>query len=155
MSDDLNQAEAAEPANSTKPNPYAKLDSATLRRLGEQLAEQMYPAVNLAVELCCEMYLHMKEEKIKEGKSVEEAFEAGKLAYCSSVPKLCGADNVRDFIACVAHGMLMGVFSHSDGTKLLYAAQVAFGALPSPKRREKCRKKSQKHPAKPSPNQTS
>jgi hypothetical protein len=41
------------------------------------------------------------------------------------MPVLAGYENVRNFIACVAHGMLIGVFDESDGTKLLYAAQVA------------------------------
>jgi hypothetical protein len=44
------------------------------------------------------------------------------------MPPLLGAENIRDFIACVAHGMLIGVIENKDATKLLYAAQVAFSA---------------------------
>jgi hypothetical protein len=116
-------------------------------RVMERLAEQagIYPVPNLAVDVCCEMYLSMKQQSIKEGKKPEAAAKAGALAYCSSLPKLTNRDNVRDFIACVAHGMAMGVIPGADGTRLLYAAQIANTALPSPKRRKKCRKTSQMH----------
>jgi hypothetical protein len=43
------------------------------------------------------------------------------------MPPLSGADNIRDFVACVAHGLLLGVLSDSECTRLLYAAQVAGG----------------------------
>jgi hypothetical protein len=45
------------------------------------------------------------------------------------MPSLSGPDNIRDFIACVAHGMLIGAIRDTDGARLLYAAQVARGAL--------------------------
>ena len=55
------------------------------------------------------------------------------------MPPLLGAENIRDFIACVAHGMLIGTIENKDATKLLYAAQVAYLALnrPNPKRTPK------------------
>jgi hypothetical protein len=56
------------------------------------------------------------------------ADEAGAKAFRSAMPPLLGADNIRDFIACVAHGILINVIENKDATKLLYAAQVAFAA---------------------------
>jgi hypothetical protein len=56
------------------------------------------------------------------------ADQEGASAFRSAMPPLLGADNIRDFIACVAHGMLIGVIENKDATKLLYAAQVAFSA---------------------------
>jgi hypothetical protein len=53
---------------------------------------------------------------------------AGKVsgeAYRETMPPLVGARNIRDFIACVAHGMLLHVFEANEGSKLLYASQVA------------------------------
>jgi hypothetical protein len=44
------------------------------------------------------------------------------------MPPLLGAENIREFIACVAHGMLIGAIENKDATRLLYAAQVAFSA---------------------------
>lgn len=56
------------------------------------------------------------------------AIEAGAKAFRSAMPPLLGQENIRDFIACVAHGMLIGAIENKDATKLPYAAQVAFSA---------------------------
>ena len=56
------------------------------------------------------------------------ADEAGANAFRNAMPPLLGTVNIREFIACVAHGMLIGVIENKDATKLLYAAQVAFSA---------------------------
>jgi hypothetical protein len=47
------------------------------------------------------------------------------IAYRHAMPPLTGEENIRDFIACVAQGMLIGAISGPDGARLLYAAQVA------------------------------
>jgi hypothetical protein len=54
-----------------------------------------------------------------------EAVRKGNHNYCKAMPRLSGYDNIRDFIACVAHGMLIGAIDWDYSTKLLYAAQVA------------------------------
>ena len=65
------------------------------------------------------------EERYNElQKGLKDAFKA----YREAMPPLSGAQNIRDFIACVAHGMLMDVFSSEEASKLLYAAQVAASA---------------------------
>jgi hypothetical protein len=46
-------------------------------------------------------------------------------AYCGAMPSLTGAQNIRDFIACVAHGMLLEAIEEKCVGKLLYAARVA------------------------------
>ena len=66
-----------------------------------------------------------------------EAMRKGNHAYCNSMPRLSGYDNIRDFIACVAHAMLIRVIDRDDGSKILYAAQVALSTVrsqpPAPK----------------------
>ena len=57
------------------------------------------------------------------------ALENAQAAYCKAMPPLVGYDNIRDFIACVAQGLLLGAISESQSSRLLYAAQVAQGAL--------------------------
>jgi hypothetical protein len=47
------------------------------------------------------------------------------IAYRHAMPPLTGEENIRDFIACVAQGMLIGAIAGPDGARLLYAAQVA------------------------------
>jgi hypothetical protein len=51
-------------------------------------------------------------------------------AYSNAMPSLDGYENIRDYIACIAHGMLLGVFDSVDGPKHLYAAQIALCVLP-------------------------
>lgn len=124
-----------------------------LGRLYSKFGEHagIFPVPNLAADMCSEIYTSTIQKHLDEGKSRAEATELGRLAYGCYMPKLSGADNIRDFIACVAHGMLIRAIPASEGSRLLYAAQVANAALPSQKRRKKCSKTSQKQPANPSP----
>jgi len=46
-------------------------------------------------------------------------------AYRHAMPSLSNANNARDFISCVAHGLLIGVIDESKSAKLLYAARIA------------------------------
>jgi hypothetical protein len=152
MPRDLSEAVAAALSSLEELEHQGHIKPEPPNRVMERLAEQagIYPVPSLAVDICCEMYLSMKQQSIKDGKKPDDAAKVGSLGYCSSLPKLTNRDNVRDFIACVAHGMATGVIPGADGTRLLYAAQIASTALPSPMRRKKCRKTSQIHTT-PSP----
>lgn len=44
------------------------------------------------------------------------------------MPPLSGQQNIQDFIACVAQGMLLGAILVADGSRFLYAAQIAAAA---------------------------
>jgi hypothetical protein len=50
-------------------------------------------------------------------------------AYCRALPPLAGRESIRDFIACVAHGILIEAIPQNRANQLLYAAQVALAAL--------------------------
>jgi len=69
-----------------------------------------------------------KEEKAKRKGNLDASLTANK-AYRDAIPPLSGYENIRDFIACVAHAMLIGAILDDQGTKLLYAAQVALSTL--------------------------
>jgi hypothetical protein len=56
------------------------------------------------------------------------AREAGP-AYCKALPPLAGYECIRDFIACVAHGILIEAIPQKRANQLLYAAQVALATL--------------------------
>jgi hypothetical protein len=45
------------------------------------------------------------------------------------MPLPVGYEGVRDFIACAAHGILIGAIPPEKSGQLLYAAQVALNAL--------------------------
>ena len=57
-----------------------------------------------------------------------DAERAGATAFRAALPPLTSRDNCRDFIACVAHGMLLDAIDEKHGTKLLYAVQIALTA---------------------------
>ncbi len=50
-------------------------------------------------------------------------------AFLGALPPLASHENIRDFIACVAFGILTGTIMQSDAKHLLYAAQVALTCL--------------------------
>jgi hypothetical protein len=93
-----------------------------------------------ARETMKELHLHFPgetpEPEDEENKLEPEEIRAGaiagtkraKNAYREAMPPLTGPANIRDFIACVAHGVLLDVISHEESSKLLYSAQVAISA---------------------------
>ncbi len=89
-------------------------------------------ATNPAVARCCAAYALTLKAAPNQGKGGWAAELRARKAYRSALPPLSGADNIRDFIACVAHGMLIEAIDGSGGARLLYAAQVAHGAIPRP-----------------------
>jgi hypothetical protein len=93
-------------------------------------ADQSSPAsANPAVARCCEAWSRLYHAELAKGHAWPFAgFDAGK-AYRNAMPTLSGYENIRDFIACAAHGMLIGAISGDEGTKLLYAAQVALSTV--------------------------
>ena len=98
----------------------------------------IYPVPNLAVDVCDRMFANATEKALKEGKSEKLARQMGRIAYCGAMPKLSGATNIRDFIACVTYAMALDILPGKEGTQLLYAAQVAHTALTKrPKKRNK------------------
>jgi len=60
----------------------------------------------------------------------EDAAEDASKAHRNAMPLLSGSDGISDFIACVAHGVLIDAITPQMSTQLLYAAQVAVGARP-------------------------
>ncbi len=84
---------------------------------------------NPAIARCREAWeSRYKDEKPKREGSVVAAHHAD-ASYCDAMPPLLDYESIRDFIACAAHGMLIGAIQHTDGTRLLYAAQVALATL--------------------------
>ena len=86
-----------------------------------------------ALRRCCAAWQRAYDVKLGELKGAGEAkfhaSRAGAEAYRNAMPMLAGYDGIRDFVACVAHGMLIDAFRLDDARQLLYAAQVANGAL--------------------------
>lgn len=82
-----------------------------------------------AIRRCCTAW-----QRAFDGYSGHNEYTASKeasAAYCRAMPVLADGNCIRDFIACAAHGMVIGAIPESRGRQLLYAAQVALTALKS------------------------
>jgi hypothetical protein len=87
------------------------------------------PTRNAAVLRCCAARESSLRESRAKNRDNYDTKKFANYAYCDAMPDLSGHENIRDFIACVAHGMVTGVIDAIEGPKFLYAAQVAIGAL--------------------------
>jgi hypothetical protein len=89
---------------------------------------------NPAVARCCQALDRVRAESEEGGKGMIFSTMDAAQAYRRAMPPLAGLENIRDFIACTAHGMLIGAIKAQDAARLLYAAQCARGALPPAKK---------------------
>ena len=91
------------------------------------------PAHEKAVKRCWAAWrrsynAYMEKSRGTEADKICAAHQAGP-AYCNAMPLLAGYENIRDFIACLAHGILIGAIPESKSGQLLYAAQVALSTV--------------------------
>jgi hypothetical protein len=87
--------------------------------------EPIAASANPAVARCLNAWARANKAERAKGKSKGEASIGADRAYRAAMPPLSGQENIRDFIACVAHAMIVHIFLDDTGAKLLYAAQVA------------------------------
>jgi hypothetical protein len=79
----------------------------------------------------------------------DEAEDKGERAFANAIPPLVGLRNVRNYIACVAHGAARGFIDPKDVSSLLYAAQIAVSTCRAGSKKEKSlvpRRKTSKSP---------
>jgi len=86
-----------------------------------------------AIKRCCAAWqrsydAYMGRSKGGSMDSIFAAHHAGP-AYCKAMPPLAGYENIRDFLACAAHGILIEAIPEKRANQLLYAAQVALASL--------------------------
>ncbi|MGD0479009.1 MAG: hypothetical protein ABSA42_02485 [Terracidiphilus sp.] len=84
---------------------------------------------NHAIARCARAWEDAYRTEMEESDSEYLATKKAGEAYRAALPPLTSRDDCRDFIACVAHGILLGAIPATDAGKLLYAAQVALGAV--------------------------
>lgn len=86
-----------------------------------------------AIRRCCNAWQRAFDADMAKRKPdiCAEIFARGPAcaAYCNAMPMLSGFDGIRDFIACVAHGVLIEAIPEKRAGHLLYAAQVALATL--------------------------
>ena len=81
--------------------------------------------VNTAVARCTTAWNQSYQHEFSRTRSEALAQHAARRAFSEAMPPLIGYDNIRDFIACCAQGVLLGAIDPARSAKLLYAAQVA------------------------------
>jgi hypothetical protein len=91
-----------------------------------QSIRSLYPA-NMA---CEDIWDQTFAAGIERGVTKEEARKLAADAFRTAMPRLLGSQSVRYFIDCVARGIVLGVFTAQESTRLLYAAQIAISAIP-------------------------
>jgi hypothetical protein len=98
-------------------------------------APEEISAPNSALSLCSQARenayraaLSTRERDESEFMRANRAEKAAAKAYREAMPSLSGFENIRSFIACVAQGLLLKVFTAPESNQLLYAAQVANSA---------------------------
>ncbi len=93
-------------------------------------------STNPAVARCTKAWIKTFRAQMAKCDFDLTAGERASEAFRAAMPPLSSRENCRDFIACVAHGTLLGAIPEQYGSKLLYAAQIALtslGKVDSPK----------------------
>jgi hypothetical protein len=97
----------------------------------EGLEASFYPSLkNPAVALCTEIWQKIHAATLNQTKNVYTAERCAGKAVRLAMPPLSGYQNICDFIACAGYVMLIGAIKEKNGSKLLYAAQVALATVP-------------------------
>lgn len=87
--------------------------------------EPIAAIANPAVARCLKAWARANKAERAKGKNKSDASYEANRAYLNAMPPLSGNENIRDFIACVTYAMIDTIILADEGTKLLYAAQVA------------------------------
>jgi hypothetical protein len=87
---------------------------------------------NEAVDRCNRAWLRAYNKElanIDEDESTWPATKAGNQAYLRAMPPLSGYQNICDFIACIAHALVIEAIGAKDSERLLAAAKIAVVAM--------------------------
>jgi hypothetical protein len=91
---------------------------------------------NPAIARCVHAWTTVRQRALASRKSEGIAMLDGAAAYCAAIPPLTGAQNIADFVACVGHGLAIGIIHESKFTALMSAAKVALATVPKEARKQ-------------------
>jgi len=96
------------------------------------------PALDIpAVQRCCEEWRRVYRSAYRGDHDEWRASDRAGDAFCAALPPLTSRQNCRDFIACIAYGIMIKAIAEKDGGKLLYAAQVALSSFANERKTQK------------------
>jgi hypothetical protein len=85
-------------------------------------------STNPAVEQCVSAYYHALAAA--GGPNGHGGRDAAEAAFKRALPMLSDRASILDFIACIAHGMVLNIFWKEQGPSLVVAAKAALAAIP-------------------------
>ena len=84
---------------------------------------------NPAVALCVDAWQKIHTATLQQTRNVYTAERCAGKIYRMAMPPLSGYQNICDFIACVAHALVIDAIGAKDSERLLAAAKIAVVAL--------------------------
>jgi hypothetical protein len=97
-------------------------------QIASELLDPALPSYS-AVHRCSDAWNNSFKSEAMKREPYGPALRGARMAYVKAMPPLIGFDNIRDYVACVAQGVVLGAISESQASRLLYAAQVAQGMI--------------------------
>ncbi len=85
------------------------------------------PSTHVAVNRC--LIAYRQAVQAGGGAKSSAARDAGVDAYRAALPIVSTRESIRDFIACITHGMVFHVFWNDEGPKLIAAAKAALATF--------------------------
>jgi len=113
-----------EPGNPRDAEPAARPHPSSDQRAPRTMS------IKEAVLNCRAALLHAYNEQMAREKSEYQASKLGSQAFRRTMPLLISEGNIRAFIACVAHGILIDAIPGEDGPRLTAIARLALASLP-------------------------
>ena len=108
-----------------------------------------------AIGRCCEAWYCAYEKAAGQGRGELSCGLRANAAYRAAMPPLTCAENVPGFVACVAHGLLLGTIVDSIATRLVNAAQVVSRACKSSSPKSRSRSQATRQTQSPTANTVS
>jgi hypothetical protein len=92
---------------------------------------------NRAILRCCQVWTETYESQLAGGRGTLSSALRANEAFRTAMPPLDSPGHIRDYIACVAYGLMVHSIGEKDGTRLLYAAQIATSHLKNASKRNR------------------
>ena len=105
-----------------------KLPPISFKVLNERGPAQQNPAI----AHCCDSFVRAFQEELAIEGNEHQAEPSAQEAYRNAMPPLRGEEHIADFIACVAHGIILKIFQPAEASRLLAAARIAWSTVPRP-----------------------
>ena len=94
----------------------------------------------------------IKQESIHSAPDRDSLLRTAAPVYCAAMPALDSTEGLRDFIACTAHGILIGAIPKKRAGQLLQSAQTALRTLQLEAKKAKCKTRTPSPPRTVGPN---